>query len=507
MLTLPLALAVLLRRRQIVPWRLFCWGMAAFLAAQLIHLSLNHLLEKVGLIGQIGQSSTNLLTTAVVLGLSAALCETAARVLLYAILFRRQAPQLPASWMVGLGHGGIEAMIIAVVVAASLSSLYALQGVALDSLALPAEQLTAVASQLEMLQSSPFFTFAALAERLLAMSLHVVLSVLVWLAFAKRQPLWVGLAVFYHALIDATAVYASQQISNPWLIELLFLLMLLPGLVWLVRLWRQQPQPPRFLNSWRTDLYLLATAVAKEWRQRWRNWQFLIVTAVFLLFGFGSPLLAKFTPELLRSLEGMDAFAAFIPEPTTADAIAQYLKNITQFGFILVIVLGMGSVAAEKEKGVATLILSKPLPRWAFLLSKLLIQGAMFGLALLVGALGAYYYTAVLFGGLDLAAFLFGNLLLWLWLMLFAAITLLASTLTRNSGAAAGLALAGAVLLFLLGSIPQIGQIMPSALIAWASQLGLATAVPANGGAIATAVLLLLALFVTAVAVFEHQEL
>ena len=84
------------------------------------------------------------------------------------------------------------------------------------------------------------------------------------------------------------------------------------------------------------------------------------------MYAIRSYYVAKFTPQLLTSIEGAEQFADLIPEPTTADAMGQYIKNITQFGFILVIVLGMGAVAGEKEKGTAVMILSKPLARWSF---------------------------------------------------------------------------------------------------------------------------------------------
>ena len=74
-----------------------------------------------------------LLRTALVLGLSAGLCESLARAVGYWLLFRlRRAGQgahNPAGrWeevvMVGLGHGGIEAMLLAVMMAATISSLW-----------------------------------------------------------------------------------------------------------------------------------------------------------------------------------------------------------------------------------------------------------------------------------------------------------------------------------------------------------------------------------------------
>ena len=61
----------------------------------------------------------------------------------------------------------------------------------------------------------------------------------------------------------------------------------------------------------------------------------LIVVAVFLVFGLSSPLLAKLTPEMIKLVPGGKLLALIIPPPTIADAVAQYIKNLSQFGVLL----------------------------------------------------------------------------------------------------------------------------------------------------------------------------
>src|SRR5690606_3229906 len=116
------------------------------------------------------------------------------------------------------------------------------------------------------------------------------------------------------------------------------------------------------------------------------------------------------------------------------DAIAQYIENLTQFGFIIALLLGMGAVAGEKEQGTASILLSKPLPRGIFVLSKFVAQASAYLLGFLLAALAAYYYTRLLFEPLAIGAFLFGNLLLWVWLLCYASVTLLGSVLGRTTG-------------------------------------------------------------------------
>jgi hypothetical protein len=97
---------------------------------------------------------------------------------------------------------------------------------------------------------------------------------------------------------------------------------------------------------------------------------------------------------------------------------------------------------------------------------------------------------------------------MWAWLMPFVAFTLDGSVIGGSTFAAAGIALVGAVILLLAGNIPQYGSLFPSGLTAWAAQLGAGTAaVTANGGALAASLVLTVVGVMTAIAIFEQQEL
>jgi ABC-2 type transport system permease protein len=131
----------------------------------------------------------------------------------------------------------------------------------------------------------------------------------------------------------------------------------------------------------------------------------------------------------------------------------------------------------------------------------------VYAAAFLLAGLGAYYYTILLFGDFAFGAFMAGNGLLLLWLLVFTAVTLLGSTIAGSIGAAAGMGLLGAVLLLVAGSIPQLSAFAPSGLVAWAGQLGLGGDIAPNPGALVANVALVIVLLLTAVAVFETQEL
>lgn len=533
MIILPVLLAAGWRRMRPTPWLLFSLGSLTFFLSQVVHLPLNHWLTTIGFLPTPADTTFPLWRNALTLGLTAGLCEELARAGGYALLQRWKPAWLrfQDGVMLGLGHGGFEAMVFGgVMTAAGVSALLPLIGVDLTTLGLSSAQIEIIQLQLTNLTTHPLNAILPLLERLIAMSAHVVFSVLVWKAFARgqlrRDWYYIPLAILYHALLDFAAVVGMSKLGDqPYLFELAFVGIMLPGLGWVLWLARRErvPRPQANLSAeWR--IFWIATQ--KEFRQLWRTNRLLVMGAVFLLFGMGSPLLAKLTPELLNSIPGAEQIAGLIPEPTAGDAMAQYLKNLSQFGFLLAILLVMGAVVGEKERGVLPMILSKPMPRWAFIASKLTAQVGMYLGGFILAGLGAYYYTVILFGQLDFGGFVLLNGLLFLWLLTFVALGLLGSVLGRSTVAAGGIGLGFAVVLMLLGSLPQYGVLFPGGLMTWAAQVGVKAAgapasalsgglggsaaigmVTAQGGAAASAVALILLMFILAIGVFEQQEL
>jgi ABC-type transport system involved in multi-copper enzyme maturation permease subunit len=170
----------------------------------------------------------------------------------------------------------------------------------------------------------------------------------------------------------------------------------------------------------------------------------------------------------------------------------------------------MGSVASEKEKGITEMILHKPLPRWAFILSKFTAQTLVYVVAFFIAEILAYVYILVLFEPVSFGVFSLINLLLLMWLLCFTAITTLGSTVSRSIGTAAGISLAGSVVLLLSAQIPNYGSISPQALMGWAGILGNELSFnlqTSNFTALGAAVVLIIMALIWAVGLFEQQEL
>lgn len=215
----------------------------------------------------------------------------------------------------------------------------------------------------------------------------------------------------------------------------------------------------------------LLTSLRKEIMEALRGKRFLVAVILLGAFGMMSPLLAKFMRELFTAIPGAEMFSTMIPEPTTLDAIGQYVKNIEQFGILLALLLSMGLMALEKERGTAALMLSKPLSRSAFLVSKFLGMSIVLAIALAVAAIAGYYYTLFLFEPLSLGAWLGLNGSMWLLMLVVVAITLLFSTLFTSQAAAAGVAFGVYLLISLFGNIPTLSPYIPDRVVAWGVSL------------------------------------
>lgn len=213
------------------------------------------------------------------------------------------------------------------------------------------------------------------------------------------------------------------------------------------------------------------TSLRKEILEMVRTHRLLVMAVVLIFFGLSSPLLAKIMPEFIGWFPGGEDLAVLIPTPTISDAIAQYVKNLSLFGLLLAYLMTMGAVAQEKERGTAVLMLVKPLPRAVFLLAKFAALALAFLGCMALTGLGGYYYTMLLFGAPDLLAWVVLNLMLWLYFLVYVALTLLASTIAKSQTAAAGLGLGGIAVLGVLPSLPGLGKYLPGQLVTWGTTL------------------------------------
>jgi ABC-2 type transport system permease protein len=251
-----------------------------------------------------------------------------------------------------------------------------------------------------------------------------------------------------------------------------------------------------------------AVFLRKELREGLRTNRLLVVVAIFAILGIISPLSAKYTPELLKALgTGSSGVTIILPAPTVKDAITQFIKNVAGTGIFVAVLLPMGSVAREKERGTAAFVLTKPLSRPAFLTAKLLSLGLTLTAGVAIGALATYWYTALLFTPVSLGGFIAASLLVLLSLLVYASFTFLGSALLSAQLPAAGIGLAGWIVVSILSIFPRIEPYTPAGLLDPASQLALGLSPQHLWTSIGASVALLVVVLSLAVVSFRGQEL
>lgn len=210
MIILPFVLAFYLVRKFKLSWRLVLAGALTFIASQVLHIPVLYALTA---LFQNGTLPTILLAwtlafNAVLLGLLAGIFEETARWILYKFILKN-AKTWDEGVLVGLGHGGVEAVILGGLGLASVVSMILMRNATdLSAFGISPDQMALAKQQVADFWSAPvYMAFLGLVERVFAVSLHLSLSVMVLYSVAYKKPVWFWIALLWHAIVDGVTVY------------------------------------------------------------------------------------------------------------------------------------------------------------------------------------------------------------------------------------------------------------------------------------------------------------
>lgn len=214
MISMPVGLAIFLRRRFGHGWGLIGIGAATFVLSQVGHIPFNALLTYLFNQGvlptppQIWRMPFN----AVVLGLSAGLWEECARYATYR-WWAKSARKWQDAIMLGVGHGGIEAILLGLLVLVGYVNMIVLRTTDVSTL-IPADQLAALQAQVQTYWSADwYYTLLGALERALTIPFHIAASVLVWQVFRRGQIRWLWFSIGWHAALNAIALLLNQRVN------------------------------------------------------------------------------------------------------------------------------------------------------------------------------------------------------------------------------------------------------------------------------------------------------
>ena len=212
-IVIPIALGLWLVRRYGLGWKVFGLGALFFVVVQLVHTPLVLVIQGplyLSLQEAFPGGTLAIGIFALVLGLLAGLFEEIGRYIVFRYLFPRRGIDLTREngLLFGAGWGGIECMLVALLVASSMLSYIILST---DPSIYNLTPGTPEAVQVQALLSlTPLDILPGLAERVMTITLHLAFTIMVLTAVVAGRPAYLALAIVMHTLVDLAAVYLGM---------------------------------------------------------------------------------------------------------------------------------------------------------------------------------------------------------------------------------------------------------------------------------------------------------
>jgi len=201
-----------------------------------------------------------------------------------------------------------------------------------------------------------------------------------------------------------------------------------------------------------------------EWMRLTRTRRIVALAGVYVFFGFLGPLTARYLPQILDRF-GSGDFQVIVPDPVPADGIAQFSANVTQIGLLVAVVVAAGALTLDALPEMAIFLRTRVASPRDMVIPRLVVAFGAVACAYVLGAVIAWYETAVLLGGVPVGGLLLGMLLSILYLGFAVAVT---GAVGSRSGSVLATVLVTLVILLVLplaGIVDAVGRWLPSHLV------------------------------------------
>ncbi len=200
-----------IHRRWAVSWHIWVWGAVTFVTAQLARSPLLIGLSLLFPSTEVPQTTVLLVLNVLLLGLSAGFFEETARYVMLRWMLRT-ARRWEDGVMFGAGHGGMEAiLLIGLAVLGNVFLLLYSDVVMAQVRATSPEAVPALELAIEKLRQLSWQDVGfAWWERVIAITAHITLALMVLQAVRGSGWLWWAGAVVSHALLNITVVLTAQ---------------------------------------------------------------------------------------------------------------------------------------------------------------------------------------------------------------------------------------------------------------------------------------------------------
>lgn len=156
--------------------------------------------------------------------------------------------------------------------------------------------------------------------------------------------------------------------------------------------------------------------------------KFIVFPIVIILFAIISPLTARYMNELLEVALSGSGIDLALSETTVFDSYIQYIGNLYETILFVILFVSISFFIKDKTKGLLPLILSKPVNRVKYILSKYVSLSILILVSLMLGYFVFAYYTYFVFEEIDMIGMLLTTLLFFVYVLYMLSISLFTST-------------------------------------------------------------------------------
>ena len=160
--------------------------------------------------------------------------------------------------------------------------------------------------------------------------------------------------------------------------------------------------------------------------------KFIIFPIVIIIFAILSPITARYMNELLELALADSGINITLTDPVVLDSYIQYIGNLYETVLFVILFVGVGFFIKDKTKGLLPLILSKPISKTEYLISKFVSLNILILISLLIGYLVFSYYTYFIFNEIDMFGMLLTTLLFCVYIIYLLSIALFTTTYFRS---------------------------------------------------------------------------
>jgi len=156
--------------------------------------------------------------------------------------------------------------------------------------------------------------------------------------------------------------------------------------------------------------------------------KFIVFPVVIILFVIISPITARYMNQILDLALSDSGINIVLTDPTVLDSYLQYIGNLYETILFVVLFVGVGFFIKDKTKGLLPLVLSKPISKTKYLLSKYISLNILILVSLLLGYLVFSYYTYFIFKEVDMFGMFLTTMLFFVFAIYILSISLFTAT-------------------------------------------------------------------------------